>query len=248
MKKAVIVGVVGLLIIGAFTLIRMIPEGDIVDLVKEGKIEVRAEGAGIYTVDVNIRAFVKYPLIVRIPIGTFFESNTAVQNMVATAETRIWLSSSLLIPAEWKSVVVRAACANRTRPIPEKHSFFTVQHSAIQQELAQLLPALERAGADLETRQAAVWIVTDNANYNDLGILLRTPSWLPAAFLDTKQAEGYRVIREGHVAYALKIFDEAGIDVSRYAIWQDRQRIHGALQSGDVKTWLEWKAWPYEQR
>jgi hypothetical protein len=125
MKKAAIIGVLGLLVIGTFALIRMIPSGDIVDLLNEGKIDVEMHGGGIQRVYLTIRRLVAYPLIVRIPVGTYFvASNTSSQNMVTTAESKIWLFS------QWESVGTSAACANRIRKIPGSSDTFTVQRSA----------------------------------------------------------------------------------------------------------------------
>ena len=39
----------------------------------------------------------------------------------------------------------------------------------------------------------------------------------------------------------MKICEEAGIDVTRKAIWRDRRRILGDLKDRDLKRWLEQK-------
>jgi hypothetical protein len=205
-----------------------ITEGrDIVDLLHEKKIEVQAQGSGIERVSVRIRRLVPYPLTVRIPVGSFFvSSNRSAQNMVTTAESKVRLTSQ-----EWLSVSPDAACANRPRDIPGSGDTFTVQRSPQQAELAKLMPVLDMARADTETRQAAVWIVTDNADYSDLGILVASQFGFG----------GSRVINEQETARAMKICDEAGIDITTKAIWRDRQRVISGLKEGDLKAWLEQK-------
>ena len=206
-----------------------ITEGrDIVDLLRERKIEVQAEGSGIERVSVRVRRLVPYPVTVRIPVGTFFvAANVSAQNMVTTEEATVRLASE-----EWHSVSPDAACANRPRDIPGSGDRFTIQRSPQRAELAKLMPALESARVDTETRQAAVWIVTDNADYDDLGILVASQFGFG----------GSRVINEQEAARAMRICDEAGIDITRKAIWRDRRRIISGLQDGDLKTWLEQRA------
>jgi hypothetical protein len=208
--------------------IKDITEGrDIVDLLKEKKIEVQATGSGIEQVSVRIRKLVPYSLTVRIPVGSFFVSaNSSAQNMVTTAESRIRLTSN-----EWTSASPDAACANRPRDIPGGDDTFTVQRSPNQAELARLMPVLDKARVDTETRQAAVWIVTDNADFSDLGILVASQFGFG----------GSRVINEQETARAMKICDEAGIDITRKAIWRDRQKIISGLEDAELKAWLEQK-------
>ncbi len=208
--------------------IKDITEGrDIVDLLREKKIEVQATGSGIEQVSVRIRKLVPYSLTVRIPVGSFFVSaNPSAQNMVTTAESRIRLTSN-----EWEFASPDAACANRPRDIPGLGDAFTVQRSPNQAELARLMPVLDNARVDTETRQAAVWIVTDNADYSDLGILVASQFGFG----------GSRVINEQETARAMKICDEAGIDITRKAIWRDKRRIISGLKDAGMKAWLEQK-------
>ena len=205
-----------------------ITEGrDIVDLLEEMKIEIKTQGRGIENVSVQVRKVVPYPLTVRIPVGTFFVSaNQSAQNMITTGESKV-----RLIGDEWHSMLPSTACANRPLHIPSGSDSFSVQRSPNQEELARLMPILDKANVDYAIRQAAVWIVTDNASYNDLGILEKSSS----GFYNT------RVIREGETAQAMKICVEAGIDITRKAIWKDRQQVLNNLKDENLKHWLEKK-------
>jgi hypothetical protein len=200
---------------------------DIVDLLREKKIEVEAEGSGIESVSVRLRRLVPQALTVRIPVGTFFVSaNPDAQNMVTTEAASVALTTT-----DWTPMSVSAACANRPRDIPGEGDTFSVQRSPRQAELARLMPALAAAGVDSETRQAAVWIITDDADYDDLGILVVSQFGFG----------GSRVINELEAARALQICDEAGIDITRKAIWRDRRRIASGLDQSDLRTWLQQK-------
>jgi hypothetical protein len=200
---------------------------DVVDLLEKKAIELTASGSGIERVSVRMRRLVPHPVTVRIPVGTFFvSSNPSAQNMVTTAEEKVQLAT-----ADWQTVSVDAACANRPRHIPRGGDTFTVHRSPSRAELAKLMPALDRARVDRKTRQAAVWIATDDADYGDLGILVASRYGFG----------GSRVINERETARAMKIFADAGIDITRKAIWRDRQLIIDGLKDADLKAWLEQK-------
>jgi hypothetical protein len=93
-------------------------------------------------------------------------------------------------------------------------------------ELAQLMPVLDKAGAGTRVKQAAVWIVTDNADYDDLGILVSSPG-------------NTRAIGPEATALAMKICADAGIDITKKNIWRDCETIISKLPAGELKKWLK---------
>jgi hypothetical protein len=184
---------------------------DVVDLLNARKIEIEAWGNDIWSVDLRVRKLVPYPLTVRIPVGTFFSAaNASRQNMIATAATEIRLETG-----DWKRDSVDAACANRLRVIPNHDDSFTIERSSHEAELAKLMPLLNKPWIDPATKQAAIWIVTDDADYNDLGRLVVISNLLHPR----------RVINELSAARAMRICEEAGFDITRKRIWNDRQTI-----------------------
>lgn len=208
-----------------------ITEGrDIVDLIAEKKTEIETQGSGIQSVSVRVRKLVPYPLTVRIPVGSYFVSaNQSSQNMVTTADSKVRLTID-----GWQSISPSAACANRPKDIPSGKDSFTVQRSPHQAELARLMPVLDKARVPYEVRQAAVWIVTDNADYSDLGILVSRSAYSTFG--------GSRTILEPQAAQAMRICDEAGIDIAYKKIAKDCDKISAALKDGDLKKWLEQKS------
>jgi TolA-binding protein len=200
----------------------------IAELAEKKIIEVEPKGGGIEWVNIRLRTKTPYPVKVLIPVGTFFVSaQESAQNMVATGGRELVLSSG-----QWASVSVPAACANRPKDIPDSEDTFSVVRSPHQEELARLMPALAKAGADTATTQAAVWIVTDDASYGDLGILVASYNGMP----------GGRIIDEEEAALAMKICDQAGIDITGKQIWSDREEILEGIGPGPVRTWLRKRA------
>jgi hypothetical protein len=51
----------------------------------------------------------------------------------------------------------------------------------------------------------------------------------------------YRAINEYCAALAMNICDEGGIDITKKAIWQDKDIIIKGLKDGDLKNWIQEK-------
>lgn len=195
---------------------------NICDLIDEGKIEIEAEGSGISSLSLKIKPKVDFNIKVTIPAGTFFPANRgSSQSMVSTKRITIELEAKPGIDIEiesdskpssdgWTHVNVPVACANLHKAIPGSGDTFEVERSPNQEELEKLMPILDAEDASYPVKQAAIWIITDNADYDDLGTLV---------------SDGSRVINEYEAAEAIKFIEKAGINIKNKAIWEDRERI-----------------------
>lgn len=203
-------------------LLRLTEGDDIVDLIDQGRIEVTTAGNGMQRLTLRIRRLVSDPMTARIAVGTYFVAAAASsQNMVATTESKVPLTTN-----EWQDVSVSVACANRSKGVPDGDDTFEIQRSPHQAELAQLMRVLEAAQAKQSVRQSAVWIVTDDADYGDLGIL------------SYGVFGGARVVQHAEAAEAMRMSHNAGGDITRKAIWKDRESILQGLQDPGLKQWL----------
>jgi len=199
---------------------------DILELVDQKKVEVKTQGSGIQSVSLQIRRLVDHKVTVLIPGGTFLVSHQASsQNMVTTQQTSLPLESN-----DWVTASVSAACADRLRNVPGSESTFDVQRAPNQDDLKRLMPVLEKANVSYAIKQAAIWIVTNDATYDDLGTLVSSPVY--------QVYGGTRVINEYEAAKAMKICDQAGINITEKAIWQSRDRIIQGLKDDELKNWL----------
>jgi hypothetical protein len=121
------------------------------------------------------------------------------------------------------SFSVPAACANRLKKVPDSNDNFAITRSPQQEELKILMPVLNKANVNISIKQAAVWIISDDADYNDLGVF----------------TNGYsRAIGPYEAARAAKTCFEAEIDIRRKRIWNDRKSIAEKLPDGPLKNWL----------
>jgi hypothetical protein len=195
------------------------PNPDIIDLLNSKAVEVKIRGNDITRVELSVRRLKAQNMNVKIPVGAYFVSaNASAQNMVATEEKTLLLNND-----QWKTVSIPAACANRPRDIPDSNDSFTVQRSSNSDELTRLMPVLNKTGVGIKIRQAAVWIITDNASFAELGTLL---------------SNNTRAIGPEETAQALQICSKANINIKAKRIWKDLPAILPYLSEGELKRWL----------
>ena len=215
----------------AKNILKDMDDRDILDLIKENKIELNTFGSGqIDNIQLKLLSLVNHGLHIIIPAGTFFECNGNAQNMVSTTQMNISLKSN-----ESKIVKVPTACANLHKDIPTDKEKFSIQRSSNQKELQKLMLVLNNASIDKYVKQAATWIVTDNADYNDLGRLIGTREGVYY-----QVGGGFRVITVNKTVEAIKLCSDAGIDIKKKAIWGDCDLLYLGLDKNDsLKNWFE---------
>jgi hypothetical protein len=202
----------------------VIPLEPLLDLIAAGKIEASVTGSSIESVTLHLRNLSAEAQRVYVPAGTFFASNRAsAQSMVVTRGSEYDIQ-----PGQEISVSIDTACANLPLDIPDSGNTFAIAQTPPNPDLARIAPHL--ANETYDVKQAAVWIITDDANFDDLGILVT--------------GSGYgdfnmRVIDEYDAARAMQILQSAGIDLRTRSIWHDRDHLSEYLPEGDLKTWLD---------
>lgn len=202
----------------------MAPRG-LSELLAAHEVEVEAHGAGITGVRLRLRRLVPWERNVTIPVGCWFVARGGHQDMIATAPASLRLDTGE--PAE---VVVPAACANRPRPVPGADDAFAVEPASGNPDLQRLAQGLARIGAGSAVAQAAVWIVTDDSTFEQLGRLVLSFDG---------GISGKRAIEGIDAATAMEVCAEAGIDVEHRAIAADAfLLVHGlASRRPEVVEW-----------
>ncbi len=208
----------------ARAILRDLAGRDLVDLIAERKVAVVAKGAGIEAVELTIRSLADHALTARVPVGTLFvPARSFVQTMAVTRELTVPVGAG-----DETLIIVDTACASISRDVPGEEDRFTMKRPSSQ--LRTLLVDLDWGATEFAVIQAAVWIVTDDADFDALGRLR-----------SFGQDSVERAIDVEETAAALRILDEAGIDVTKKAIWRDRNRILKGLPEGELKAWLREK-------
>jgi hypothetical protein len=195
----------------------------IVDLVDQNLITARITGISMDTLALTIHSMSSQALQVEIPAGTYFVArNELVQNMVARHSTSV-----LVQPFEERDLTLEAACANVRRAEPGSTDTFGIVRASEQQELGQIIEALNAAAVQYPVEQAAIWIVTDDASYDDLGMLVGGSRY------------GEALIGENEAVRAMMLVSEAGLDITGHAIWSEVDTLRSNLTDADLTAWLD---------
>ncbi len=205
--------------------------GNLVDLLEAGQIEARPRGSSIEDLELDIKRLLDELIEVEIEVGTYFIAHSgSVQNMVVLQEVVVRLETG-----SWIEVLLDVACGNMRRSIPDGADTFEIARHPEQAELQLLLNSMsesQREGWEyrsFDVKQAAIWIVTDDASYSGLGILMRSSGYTG---LRT------RVIDEDDAARAMQLVDDAGIDITTKAIWNDRDQITEGVEEPALAEWI----------
>ena len=199
---------------------------NMLDLVDDGQLAISATGSNIREVSLSVLNLTDERLRFHVPAGAFFASaDPAAQSMIATGGAQEFD----LMPHQAITVAVQAACANLPLHIPNWQTGFTISRTPSQPELARVAARLGNESYDV--RQAAIWIVSDNADYGDLGILVTGGSY--------GNVGSVRVIDPEDAVRAMQIVNAAGVDVRERRIWRNRAMLLEATTDGDARRWLE---------
>ena len=201
----------------------------LIDLIKEDKIAVEGLGDGIDRMKLVLRRKTSYPLSISIPIGIVLAPTAnSVQSMITTSD-----SSSLLATDLGSRLSIDVACLNMRKQIPRSGDRFYVRTEAASDEFIRVLHALENEKASFFTRQAALWILSDDASYRDMTALAYVTT--NSTGFEVRRSEA---IQRTNAAIAMRILFESGVNVKQKRIWQDRSTIANGL-SEQLRDWLK---------
>ncbi len=196
-------------------------------LVLEGRIHLTVRGGGVRSVRVTLHSTGPGGVSVTIPPGLRFVPplGSSVQEMVTLAPISVSVPGGQNV-----TVSIPSVCAALRRDVPGSDDTLRLADWGEEnRELQRVIRVLADTDVDYAVQQAAVWIVTDNASFEDMGVLQTAIGPFPIG----------RTIQEKHVVQAMQLCEEAGIDITRKAIWKDRTRLLRELPEGCLKEYLE---------
>ncbi len=194
----------------------------IVDLVEQKLVSVSISGVSMDAVALHVTNISSDALEIDIPAGTFFVAeNSSVQNMVARHA-----ASASVDPGDIVDIKVDAACASLHLAAPGASDSFAMVRASELPEMGKVIDQLNKTPVDYPIEQAAIWIVTDDASYDELGMLVGGSPFGPA------------LIQEADAARAMMLADEAGVDIRKYSIWRDRVTLLSKVTEPELVAWL----------
>ena len=166
--------------------------GDIITLLSQNKIAAKINGGGLEHTWVSLTNLTNTPLMVVLPLGTWFESESdEYQNTLLTREVKFYIFAN-----GTRKRLVDAAGMNINRGISYSgDSLYTVNYLGDDELLTKVIKAMQQESSPLI--QAAVWRITDDADDDDLINALGVG---PEGF-------GTTLITTAHIAKADKIIE-----------------------------------------
>lgn len=205
-------------------------------------LDVVAQGDTYKTARITMTRTIDEEIHVVIPAGTFLAARlTGVQDMVVTHTVEIDLTDN-----EPVEVIVRTASLESQASIPVSVNRFAV-FDRFSSPLTNLMAVVGDSDLEFDTIQAAVWIVTDNCDWEEMGFLREVDGEIIGYTRevededDEDKDEGVRLIDEEDIIRAMIQVENAGIDIRRKHIWMDHVAILENLPSGDLLEWLNEK-------
>ena len=132
------------------------PKQTLAELIANGALEVHPRGSGFRSVQITWKNRSALPISFRVDAGTFLRCNGNAQDMVITVGRTVSLA-----PRRSLRTAFAAACAEMHMASPADTDSFVLAGAA-NPRLVQVAPNLDMV--DMNTRQAVVWILTDDAS------------------------------------------------------------------------------------
>jgi hypothetical protein len=194
----------------------------IVDLVEQGAITFKIISGAINELGLDIQNTTDRPVDMVIPAGTYFvNEDPKFQNMVVRRPV-----SASIQPNGQAEIQLEAACANLHLTEPTQENTFTIQRIPRPYKLAKIIDELNITRVDYPVEQAAIWIVTDDATFDELGMLVEGSRF------------GTSIVNEEVALRAMMLLDQAGLNIREYAIWGEHSQLMVKVTDSDLSAWL----------
>ena len=211
---------------------RGVTDSDLLDALSAGLVDAEAVGSGDGAVTVRIRRTGDDPVVVTLPVGTYFRSAGDTSDMIARRDGWVVLSD-----AEWRDWSVRAVGRQSDRDAPGDAEQLEILSPSTAPSLETLMfhvqvgtytvadSPTQYVPLTLGVEQAAVWIADADLRYDAMA----------DAVADERMPLQYAA------AFALVFVDRAGIEVTGRRVWQDRETIFERLQDRGLNAWYRLK-------
>lgn len=199
------------------------------DFIDKNKFEITSIEANIENIYIHgIKHSPAEYINIKIPVGTVLSpSLNSFQNMLCYEDIERICYSSV-------DIEIPVVCINLHKNVPEDNVSFTFFKESNNQELNSFIENLSKIDMDevyaftvesvsnKEVIQAAAWIISDDANYEELGVLS-----IGGLLSNIEDKYGlFRAIQSQDAAHALMLLKACGIDIKSKKIWNDRFYIY----------------------
>ena len=195
---------------------------DVLGAISEGLIEVSAADSGPETVTMTIRRTRPEPMVITLPVGTYFETQGRAIDMIVRRDGAIVLFEDG--PQTWP---VLARSMPPTGPASQPRDRFEIRSADDNIAMRNVMWLFQ--GLNLHplvapvVQQLALWIASEDAGCDDL----------------VEHASTAPIPAEEVVALGVAYLDSSGTDVTQMRIWADRERFVPALTDRGLRSYFE---------
>ncbi len=195
---------------------------DLLAAIDAGHIEVISSELGPETVNLTLRRTRPEPMVITLPVGTYFETAGRASDLIARRDGVVVLLDD--DPQVW-TVLARNVQGNL--PSPDPQDAFEIQSADERIGMRNVMWLYQ--GMNLQpqlepvVQQLSLWIASDNPGYDDLA----------------GRASSSPFPVEEVVGLAVAYTDSSGTDVTQKRIWTDRERFVSALTDPGLRRFFE---------
>jgi SAM-dependent methyltransferase len=195
---------------------------DLLEAISEGHIEVTASNLGLETVDFTLNRTRPEPMVITLPVGTYFETSGRTSDLIARRDGVVVLLEDG--PQVWR---VLARNVHPTLPDPGPQDEFEIQSADRRIGMRDVMWLYQgmnlQAAIEPLVQQLSLWIASDDPGYDQLAEQVSSSPY-PAGEI---------------VALAVAYTDSSGTDVTRKRIWAERERFVPALSDPGLRSFFE---------
>jgi len=201
---------------------QVVADYDLLEAVEEGHIVVNASDLGPEAVTFTLSRTRPEPMVITLPVGTYFETPGGVSDMIARRDGVVVLLEDG--PQVW---TVLARNVHATRPSPDPQDMFEIRSADEHMAMRNVMWLYQ--GMNLHPMVAPVvqrlslWIASEDPSYDELA------EHTSEAPLPAGEA----------VALAVAYLDSSGLDVTQKRIWTDRERFVPTLRDAGLRRFFE---------
>ena len=195
---------------------------DLLEAIREGHIEMVSSDLGAETVELTLRRTRPEPMVITLPVGTYFETPGRASDLIALRDGVVVLLEDG--PEVWQ---VLARNVQATLPAPGPQDEFEIQSADERGGMRDVMWLYQGMNLQPEIepliQQLSLSLASGNPGYAELAELASRTPYAP----------------EEIVALAVAYTDSSGTDVTTKRIWAERERFVPALTDPGLRRFFE---------
>ena len=201
---------------------QVIANYDLLEAIREGHVEVSASDLGTETVNLTLRRIRPEPMVITLPVGTYFETTSQASDLIARRDGAVALLDDG--PQAW---TVLARNVQRDLPGADPGDAFEIQSADERMGMRNVMWMYQ--GMNLNpliaplVQQLSMWIASGDPGYAELA----------------ESASGAPVPVADAVGLAAAYADASGTDITLKQIWADRDSFVPAIADAGLRNFFE---------